>query len=370
MLAAGIAVLVTLAHGSAGGDSDAPAATMVLMLAATLLGPALALPFVLLLGLPVATMSRGPGLLARANARANLRRTASVATPLMLAVSLVATIFFAKSALQHRITEQTDQRITAEHVVRPENAPGLLPAVATEIRTLPGVSSASGSIATSVVVAADGANPRSLPARGVDPVTLSGVLDLGVESGSLAALRGETLAAGASTARALGWQVGDRVQLLLGDGTPASLRVVATYSRALGFADVTLPRSLVERHVDRPLDDAVFVKGTGPGLRAGLEALAKAEPSARVLTRAQYREELEADAAEQSLAVYVLLGVLGVFCAMALVNAITMSTAERAREFALLRLVGASKRQVRTMVRAETRRVRKLVRALPPRRSG
>ena len=50
----------------------------------------------------------------------------------------------------------------------------------------------------------------------------------------------------------------------------------------------------------------------------------------------------------------MLLAVIGIFCAMALVNAMTMATAERAREFALLRLVGASKRQVRTMVRAET----------------
>jgi putative ABC transport system permease protein len=50
----------------------------------------------------------------------------------------------------------------------------------------------------------------------------------------------------------------------------------------------------------------------------------------------------------------VLLAVIGVFCAMALINAMTMATAERAREFALLRLVGASKRQVRSMIRTET----------------
>ena len=50
-------------------------------------------------GCPLAALSRGPGMLARANTRANLRRVASVATPLMLAVSLVCTIFFGKSAL-------------------------------------------------------------------------------------------------------------------------------------------------------------------------------------------------------------------------------------------------------------------------------
>ena len=119
-----------------------------------------------------------------------------------------------------------------------------------------------------------------------------------------------------------------------------------------------LPRALLERHVTYPLDDAVFVTAT-PGttqaqLLSRLRGLSRSQPTVQVLTRPQYQHELEADAHTQSLEVYVLLAVIGVFCAMALINAMTMATAERAREFALLRLVGASKRQVRTMVRAET----------------
>ncbi len=77
-------------------------------------------------------------------------------------------------------------------------------------------------------------------------------------------------------------------------------------------------------------------------------------PTLDVLDRSRYEQELEAGAHAQSLAVYALLAVVAVFCAMALVNAMAMATIERAREFALLRLVGASKGQVRAMVRAET----------------
>jgi hypothetical protein len=105
--------------------------------------------------------------------------------------------------------------------------PRLWAALAGAIRRLPGVSAASGSIATSVVVTAEGTNPRSVPARGVDPDTPAGVLDLGVESGSLGALEGNALAVGANSARAFGWHLGDRVSLRLGDGTPSTLRVVA-----------------------------------------------------------------------------------------------------------------------------------------------
>ena len=130
------------------------------------------------------------------------------------------------------------------------------------------------------------------------------------------------------------------------------------YSRPLGFGDIVLPRPIAIRHVTHPLDDAVFVQGE-PGtdprmLAAGLDELRKDNPAIKVITRVQYQNELEDAAQQQSLAVYVLLGLIVVFCALALVNAVIMSTAERAREFALLRLVGAGKRQVRTMIRAET----------------
>ena len=359
VLAAGVVVLVVFAQRSgAGGESDAPAATMILMLAAALLGPLLALPFAWLLGLPVAAVSRAPGMLARANTRANLRRAASVATPVMLAVSLLCTILFAKSALQRQTTEQTSRRVAAGYVLRAQNAPGLPPALATVARHLPGVTGVSGSIATSVVVAADGVNLRSFPARGVDASTLRGVIDLGVRSGSLADLTGNALAVGRNSARAFGWHTGDQVRLWLGDGTPVRLRVAATFTRPLGFGEIVLPRALVEPHVTHPLDADVFVKSASGANRsdvlARLRTLEQTQPTVQVLTRSQYQHQLEADAHKQSLAVYVLLAVIGVFCAMALVNAMTMATAERAREFALLRLIGASTRQVRTMIRAET----------------
>ena len=350
MLVAGVATHFMLAHGASGG-TDAPAATMVFMVAAALLGPLLALPFAWLLGLPLAALSRGPGMLARANTRANLRRTASVATPVMLAVSLICTIMFTKSSLKEQTGKQTAERVTAGYVLRADGASGLPAAVAAAARRAPGVAGATGSIGTTVEVAPDGSNLVAVPARGVDARTLAGLIDLGVESGSLHELAGDALAVSTSSARAYGWHRGDRVQLWLGDGTPARLRVVATFKRPLGFGEIVLPRVLVERHVTERLDDAIFVRAADP---AGLRALVHAYPTVQVLTRDGYRAELEAAADTEALAIYVLLAVIGIFCALALVNATVMATSERSREFALLRLVGASRRQVRAMVRGET----------------
>jgi putative ABC transport system permease protein len=209
-----------------------------------------------------------------------------------------------------------------------------------------------------VIVAADGTNLRSFPARAVDASTLAGVIDLGVISGSLEALHGRTLGVSTDNAKLFGWHTGDDVTVRLGDGASATLRVVVTYSRPLGFGDIVLPRSLAEQHVTESFDDAVFVRSV-PGtdrraVAAGLERFARVNPAIEITTRPQYESKLEDAARRQSLAVYVLLGLIVIFCALAVVNAVTMSTAERAREFALLRLIGAGKEQVRTMIRAET----------------
>ncbi len=355
----GIAV-VLLAARNAGGlhESDAPAAAMLLMVAAALLGPLLAWPFAWLVGRPLAARRSAPGLLAWANTRTSLRRTASVATPLMLAISVVSSLFIAKSILHKETHAQTAKRTTAAFVLRAHQTRGLSTEVAAAARRLHGVASASGTIATSVVVAADGQNLRPFPARTVDAGSAGRVLDLGLVSGSLADLRGNAVAVSTQSAREWGWKTGDRVHVWLGDGTPATLRVVAQYTRPLGFGDVVLPRKLVEGHVTQPLDDAVFVAGK-PGVRPTelerqLRTLRAADPTIAVVSRSDYETTIDRAAEKQSLAVYVLLGLIVVFCALALVNALTMAIGERAREFAMLRLIGATKRQVRAMIRTET----------------
>ena len=134
-------------------------------------------------------------------------------------------------------------------------------------------------------MAADGRNLSKYPARAVDAATLAGVLDLGIGAGSLADLRGASLAVSTDRARQFGWRAGERVHVLLGDGTPIALRVAATYARPLGFADILLPRALAVPHVTQALDDAIFVAGRqGADRRAlvdGLDRLRRGIPTSR-----------------------------------------------------------------------------------------
>ncbi len=184
------------------------------------------------------------------------------------------------------------------------------------------------------------------------------MLSLAIVSGSLADVRGDGVAVSTQSAADWGWHTGDRVHLWLGDGTPATVRVVAQYTRPLGFGEVVLPRQFVADHVTQPLDDAVFVTGehgvSSTELARILQRLGVADPTVQVVNRSAYEADIDAAAEKQSLALYVLLGLIVLFCALALANALTMAIGERAREFALLRLIGATKRQVRAMIRTET----------------
>jgi putative ABC transport system permease protein len=107
----------------------------------------------------------------------------------------------------------------------------------------------------------------------------------------------------------------------------------------------------------RPLDDAVFVTAErgaeGAAVEAGLEELASAHAGVEVLTRGEYLNRLDVAARKQSVAAYPLLGLIVVFSAIAAVNALVVAVSERSRDLELLRLIGATRRQLTRMIRFE-----------------
>ncbi|MFB6717571.1 MULTISPECIES: ABC transporter permease [unclassified Streptomyces] len=153
-------------------------------------------------------------------------------------------------------------------------------------------------------------------------------------------------------------RAGDEVRLALEDLRVEKVRVAAVYSRSRGFGEAVLPRRLAARHLDgRPLlPDAVYVRaqpGREQQLDDSLVRLHRAEPSWLVLDRAAYRAEALRRQDASMTATYLLLVVVTVFTSIPVVNTLVMTTMERSREFALLRLAGATRRQVARMMRLE-----------------
>ncbi|WP_330298914.1 ABC transporter permease [Streptomyces sp. NBC_00503] len=346
LLAAGavlVAVLSTL--------RTEPASTPVTFLAVVVLAGAVSLlgPFIVrgaaaLLAGPLRAAGPG-GHLATANLRGNATRMASAVTPLTLLIGMACTVLFVTPTLGDAARAQARDGVRAEWVLA-GRGPGVSHGAAERLRGTPGVSAVTEIVNTSVRVGL-----TKYAAQGVTPAGLDRTWDPGVSGGSLTGFGDGSVAVSELAADQLGLEPGSPLALTLGDGTPVTLTVAAVYGRGLGFGDVTLPHALVAAHVDDPLASSVLVAGT-----AGRDALASAVreyPGVAVLSAADAdgaRAERQAAGAEINL---LAMGLVLAFTAIAVANTLAMSTGERLREFAMLRLTGATRRQVRGMLRVE-----------------
>ncbi|MEO3871784.1 FtsX-like permease family protein [Nonomuraea sp. B12E4] len=324
-LAAG-AVVLTLVLSGLNTEAAATPVTMLTALvwttAATLLAP-LAAKVV-----PLPLRAAGvTGFLAARSLRADSRGLASVLSPLTLMVAMTCTILFVQTTMGHAAQEQADAGTRAGYVL-----PG---APAAAVRRVPGVEAVTQVLRTTVRV---GLDKYAAQAVTYDPRTL----DLGVVSGSV---EPDAAAVSRTAATRLGLTVGDPLRFTLGDGTPATLKVSAVYTRGLGFGDLTLPHSLVSGHVDDPAGTLLV---SAPTLTR--DALARAVPGATVLDRAQAAAAGTAD----PQVTLVALGLIIAFTAIAVVNTLAMATSGRTKELAVLRLAGTTRRQILRMLRLET----------------
>jgi putative ABC transport system permease protein len=358
--AAGGAIALNVALSSRDQDTALGAAggvALVLVIAVALLGPLVARAASVVPGRLVARLSPVGGFLATAATRTAPRRVASAMTPLVLTVAMGGTLLFSGTTQSHETSRQSDDRQLAQLAV--SAAGGVPEAALQQVRDAPGVVAATGLAPTGILPLGNvklGSGYVSLAAQMADGPGLSRTLDLDVRSGSLDDLRGATIALGARRAEAANVAVGDRVAVALGDGTRARLRVVATYERSLGFGEFLLPRTLAAPHATDALAATVLVR-TEPGslarVRAELRKVAAAHPGVRVAGRSALRSD---EAKKQQMLVWVnrlLAGLIFVFTAIAAVNTLAMIALSRGRELALLRLVGATSRQVARMARWE-----------------
>ncbi|HEU5024388.1 MAG TPA: ABC transporter permease [Spirillospora sp.] len=341
--ALGVAAVTTgpTASASLGG------LVMALIVAVALLGPLLARAGERVLGRAAAALSPVAGRLARHAAGAAALRAGSIMTPVALAVAFAGVQLFAQSTVVHATTVQFADGNRADQVIVADG-PGLPPGAADAARRVPGVTAATPVKRTTVVMAVKELgerNLRSLTAQGVG-AGAAATMDPKVASGGLGALRGDTVALSRDVAGGL--HVGSTTPLWLGDGTRIDARVVAVYDRGLGFGDVLLPHDLAVAHSSTPLDDHVLVRGS-----ADLRSVTSAYPGARTVDRDAFGAELSDETRLQGFINYVVVGAIAGFILIGLVTTLALATAARRREFALLRLVGATRRQVMRMLRLE-----------------
>ena len=107
-----------------------------------------------------------------------------------------------------------------------------------------------------------------------------------------------------------------------------------------------------------PTDRTVYVVAQ-PGadraaLSAGLDRVVADLPTVSVNDQAEFAAEQRKPIDQLLFIVYALLGLAVVIAVLGIVNTLALSVIERIREIGLLRAVGLSRRQLRTMLRLES----------------
>jgi putative ABC transport system permease protein len=317
--------------------------------AAMLAGGGLVFLAVLLLGpvsvprlIRIVGAALGPaGRLARENAVRNPRRTAAATASLLVGVTLTTAVLTGlattRAAVEGRRGEQHPVDAT---LVSPG---GTVPAdLLDRVRRTPGVADA---IAVDGVVAEVGGLDRPVPvvaAPAADRVARDG--------GAFARLPAGTIRFDRAVHRTV--RSGDEVTVRVGD-RQARLRVAV--GTGWGSAAVVAPATLATL-TDTPEPQAVWIRADTDADAARLVGdLDELADSAGVVVSDQL-QAWESENQELRTLTWLVLGLLGISVAIALIgiaNTLGLSVLERAREHALLRALGLTRRQLRRVLAAE-----------------
>ena len=360
-LAGLVMVLVGLfGSGSAGTRAGLMGAGAVaIVLAVSLFSPRLVPPLAAVAGWPLERIRRLTGRLARENSQRNPSRTAVTAAALMIGLALVTFVTVFAAGLKSSVAQVIDENFEGGLVV--QNTDGFSPipaAAATLARKVPGVSSVATIRATEAELLGGGSKQKITAAT----PDIGDAVSIEWKKGGPGTLRnlgdGEAVVSD-SFASDHDLEVGDRFRLLGQTGARPAFRVAGEFDSKAGvFGSVVITQAVMTRAFDQTQDtiDFVIVKpgANAAEVQAALTAGAeRAFPTAEVLNQQELKENREEQVDQLVNLFYALLLLAVVISLFGIANTLALSIHERTRELGMLRAIGMSRRQVRTMIRYE-----------------
>jgi len=310
------------------------------------------------LGAPVAALRGITGSLARQNTRRNPRRTAASASALMVGAAVVALFTVIGASLKASAAQGIDQSLRADLIVNSGGyggAPsggGLSPQLAANIARLPSVRLATGLSSGNVIL--DGISQQVTAA---DPAALGQVVNLGITTGTVNP-DGTAIAVARSAANANHWRIGSTVAVTYPDDTSGRLHVSAIYTNTQIAGSYLITQRSWAVHSRQVIDGQILVK-LRPGAsisaaRTAVVALAAAYGKPQIQDRAQYVASLTKGVNTILGLIYVMLVLAIIIALMGITNTLSLAIGERTRELGLLRAVGQTRSQARSLVRWES----------------
>jgi putative ABC transport system permease protein len=354
VLALGVGLGLTAAFGS-GGATMAGSGAALLLLAAIVLAPSVAGPLIRVMGAPVSRFKGVSGLMARRNAIRNPRRTGSTATALVIGVAVVALFTVVGASVRASLDEIIDRQIAGDVVVQGPDVDGfvgLAPSLQQRLRDLPEAEAAAGV----------GGMPGTVDGEDTflnftNAATIDQVIDLDVSAGDTAGFGAGQVAVSEDYAEDNGLALGDTVPVTYIDGVEEDLTVGLVYGTTTLAGPFFVDEETVAPHAPQVGPNVMILKAaegvTAEQLDEAAQAAATDWPGSTIETRDEFAETQGRSVDQMLMLIYVLLALSIGIALMGIANTISLSTLERKHELGLLRAVGQTRRQVRSMVRWE-----------------
>ncbi len=326
-----------------------------------LLSPRLVAPLASVVGRPLERLRGIPGRIARENTVRNPGRTAATAAALMIGLALVSFVTVFAAGIRGSIDDAIDKTIAGDLFLANTDGFSDIPVRAgEEVEKVDGVELASPIRYTqNEVEGASGGGYLTL----VEPETADEVLTLEWREGSQGLL-GDLGRADAVIDEKWGDNndlgVGDTFVATTPSGEKLSYTVRGTFKDNTDFigdyaaSDVNAPAYGEAQNASNVL--VKLADGADPAaVHERVDALLAARfPTAEAQNQQQLKDSIGEEVNTLLGVVYALLALAVIVSLFGIVNTLALSIHERTRELGLLRAIGASRRQVRRMVRYES----------------
>jgi putative ABC transport system permease protein len=333
-----------------------------LMLAA----PGLVRPLASLFGrlVALATVRQGIGGLAQSNLTRQPSRVAVTASTSLLALAVIVAAGGVVTSLSGTVLDLVHDTLGSDYVFLPPSVGfwnsnmGAGPELAEGLRAVPGVETVS-----TLRYAGSQAKGQAVSVLGIQPEEFQQASGLSFTKGNASAYEKiaseRALIANSVFMIGTGLKVGDTVELSTPEGM-APYRIAAVASDLLNAKINTVYISQAHMQEDFGSRQDVFLqvnlkKGADrEAAGAQIKALAADYPQFKVISGADYYGTMQAQFKAAFSAVYILFALLALPSLIAMLNTLTINVIERTREIGMIRAVGATRRQIRNMVVAES----------------
>ena len=330
-----------------------------------LVAPALIHPFAAFFGQLIAriTIRQGIGGLAERNLTRQPSRVAVTASTSLLALATIVAAGGIVFSMKGTLLDMVDNSLGSDYIFLPPSVGvwggnlGASPLLAETLRHLDGVETVS-----TFRFASSQAKGQMVSVLGIQPQDFQKVSGLNFTEGSPSAYQ-ELTAERALIANSIfmistGLAVGDMAELMTPNG-PVQYRIAAVASDLLNAKINTVYISQTNLQADFASDQDVFIQldlrpnADREALGVQIKALGKDYPQFKVISGKDYFSTIESQFEAAFSAVYFLFAILALPSLIAMLNTLTISVMERTREIGMVRAVGGTRRQVRSMIVVE-----------------